>query len=662
MEAPVAVSPGAAGGPATVSGSCPTFHWSEVDGAGAYELVLFRLGPDGQRTTELYRVELPGRTQGWTPTLERCLEPGTRYAWALRAVGRRGEVGPWSQARIFEIAGAPTIAEVEQALSVLNRWLDRGEGEAPAADATVAEGERAPRPMPPAAPGRGARVAETAARAHADVGSPKPHRPLDPHDRPLPQEPATAPTLGDASLSIEGQFHLEEESHFFKHEEVLLWEDEAAGITALGHGALGANTAGVNNTAFGTLAMHENDSGSNNTALGASAMHENVAGADNTAVGHEALGTNASGSTNTAVGSTAMHENVDGSDNTAVGVEALGSNVSGSNNTAIGSDALHLNTASNNVAVGFEALGENTTGTNNTAVGTLAMHEASIGINNTAMGFETLGTNSEGNRNAAFGHTAMHDNVSGSQNSVLGTRALLENVSGSDNTAAGYEALHVNSTGSSNVAVGIEALGGNTTGARNTAVGAETGHNSTTGSDNIYLGSGATGAAAEGNTIRIGGTTVGTAAGQQNRTFVNGIRGVTVPNAVAVLINSNTGQLGTVSSSRRYKEDIRDLDGTSDRLLELRPVSFHYKDVQPEATGERVTEYGLIAEEVAKTFPELVVYDEEGRPQTVKYHLLSTLLLNELQELEARNRELEERMRDQEENLDRLKAKVAKHR
>jgi hypothetical protein len=84
------------------------------------------------------------------------------------------------------------------------------------------------------------------------------------------------------------------------------------------------------------------------------------------------------------------------------------------------------------------------------------------------------------------------------------------------------------------------------------------------------------------------------------------------------------GQLGTISSSRRFKEDIRDMDNATERLMDLRPVLFRFKG------REGPDEYGLIAEEVAEVFPDLVVYDSEGKPETVRYHLLSTMLLNEL--------------------------------
>jgi hypothetical protein len=193
----------------------------------------------------------------------------------------------------------------------------------------------------------------------------------------------------------------------------------------------------------------------------------------------------------------------------------------------------------------------------------------------------------------------------------------------------------------------------NTTGLRNIGIGEAAGHDATTGNDNIFVAH--RGVAGEGNTIRIGGETVGAGIGQQNRTFINGIRGVTtgVADAVNVLIDSN-GQLGTVSSSRRYKEDIEAMGAVSEKLLDLRPVTFRYKKAFE--NGDKPIQFGLVAEEVAEVFPELVVYDNEGRPETVKYHLLSTLLLNELQE---QARMIEEQSRLNEEQTRQLAELVA---
>jgi hypothetical protein len=144
------------------------------------------------------------------------------------------------------------------------------------------------------------------------------------------------------------------------------------------------------------------------------------------------------------------------------------------------------------------------------------------------------------------------------------------------------------------------------------------------GNSNIYVAN--TGQSSEGNTIRIG--TQGTGNFQQNRTFVAGITGATSSGGVNVLVNSS-GQLGTTTSSRRYKDNILDMGSASSKLFQLRPVTFFYKPQYDD--GSHLLQYGLIAEEVAKVFPDLVVYGEDGQPQTVRYHLLTPMLLNELQ-------------------------------
>jgi hypothetical protein len=185
----------------------------------------------------------------------------------------------------------------------------------------------------------------------------------------------------------------------------------------------------------------------------------------------------------------------------------------------------------------------------------------------------------------------------------------------------GGVSLGDNTTGSDNVAVGLGALAQNTTGSNNVGVGYQGGESLTTGSNNIDIG--AAGVAGESDIIRIGTT------GTQTKTFIAGVDGVTtgLPGA-AVLVDAN-GQLGTVSSSRRYKEDIQPMADASERLLKLRPVKFRYK--KSDAKGEKPIQYGLIAEEVAEVFPELVVPNLKGDPETVAYHILPALLLNEYQ-------------------------------
>jgi hypothetical protein len=148
------------------------------------------------------------------------------------------------------------------------------------------------------------------------------------------------------------------------------------------------------------------------------------------------------------------------------------------------------------------------------------------------------------------------------------------------------------------------------------------------GSNNIYLGANTLGADGESNTIVIG------IQGTQTRSFIAGIRGITtgIANAIPVVIDSN-GQLGTVSSSIRFKEDIHDMADVSRRLMQLRPVTFRY--TQAYRDGTKPIQYGLIAEEVADVFPELAVRGADGRVETVHYETLNVLLLNELQKQQA---------------------------
>jgi hypothetical protein len=143
----------------------------------------------------------------------------------------------------------------------------------------------------------------------------------------------------------------------------------------------------------------------------------------------------------------------------------------------------------------------------------------------------------------------------------------------------------------------------------------------TTGSFNIAIGS--VGGAGESATIRIGSAS-------QTRTFISGIRGVLtgVPDAVPVVVDG-VGQLGTIISSRRVKDNIADMGGASGTLMKLRPVTFHYKsDKNPKG---RTLQYGLVAEEVAKVAPGLVAHSADGKVETVYYQFLAPMLLNEYQ-------------------------------
>jgi hypothetical protein len=245
----------------------------------------------------------------------------------------------------------------------------------------------------------------------------------------------------------------------------------------------------------------------------------------------------------------------------------------------------------------------------------------------TRYGQEALFSNTSGYGNVASGYQALFWNTIGESNTAYGTQALRENTVGNFNTALGHQALYSNTTGSLNIAIGTSALHSITEGSYNIGIGFAAGGFKTTGSRNISIGNDEGGD--ESYTTRIGENS-------QERAFIAGIRGRTpdlAQTAVNVVIDG-AGQLGTVSSSRRFKEDIQDMGSTSDRLLELRPVTFRYKEAY--ADGDKPIDFGLIAEEVAEVFPELVVEDDNNQPETVKYRLLSSLLLNELQKQNAR--------------------------
>jgi len=244
----------------------------------------------------------------------------------------------------------------------------------------------------------------------------------------------------------------------------------------------------------------------------------------------------------------------------------------------------------------------------------------------------------------------MAANTVGGYNSVVGQYALVSNTSGTGNSSLGQRTLDFNTTGSFNSAVGIAALFYNTSGSHNVALGDNAGANQTTGSNNIYLSN--TGTAGENGFIRIG--TVGT----HQRALIAGISGIAISAGSPVYVNS-TGLLGTTSiSSARFKQDIRDMGDTSDVLMKLRPVTFRYREDVVGAAESKDTRFGLIAEEVAQVAPELTTSDEGGRPNSVKYHELPVLLLNELQKAERKNDAQERRIEEQGQTIATLEARL----
>jgi hypothetical protein len=349
--------------------------------------------------------------------------------------------------------------------------------------------------------------------------------------------------------------------------------------------------------------------------------------------------------------------------NAWVGGYAGNFSTTGSYDTGIGFEALTANsTGSYNAAVGAYALANNTTGHNSAAFGYAALYHNTTGIQNEAFGDAALAFNTTGNGNAAFGTGALEKNTTGGSstetggNSAFGNFALNASTTAGGNSAFGYAALDVATTGNNNVAVGDAALAKLTTGSNNIAVGVGAGGNLDGGETNdIYIGD--SGIAGESGTIRIGYI--------QNisSAYIAGIYGKSSPNGVEVLVNG-TGQLGTTTSSRRYKHKIADMGEESALLMKLRPVSFYYK---PELDDTQTRQYGLVAEEVAKVAPQLVVFDGDGAPQSVRYHFVNAMLLNEVQkqrrlveEQQKTNEEQNHTIAQQQEEIQDLAARLLK--
>jgi len=292
----------------------------------------------------------------------------------------------------------------------------------------------------------------------------------------------------------------------------------------------------------------------------------------------------------TAEGCNALKFLTTGLGNTGIGWYSLYVNTTGSFNTGVGAGALALNNADSNTAFGAAALLFNTTGFSNTAVGAATLINNTTGVENTAIGGGALSANTEGLDNAATGFGSLSHNTTGGANTADGSGALFNNTTGEFNTAVGQGALQANTTGSANVALGVGAGGSVTT--------------------------------AE-NVICIGATVGG--ANVSNRCYIGNIRSATTGNnnAIPVLIDS-AGQLGTISSSRRFKKEIKPMDKASEAILALKPVTFHYK-----SDKTNTPQFGLIAEEVAEVNPDLVVRDENGEIYTVRYDSVNAMLLNE---------------------------------
>lgn len=321
---------------------------------------------------------------------------------------------------------------------------------------------------------------------------------------------------------------------------------------------------------------------------------------------------------------------------------------SGDAPTLARSDHTHT-VGTGNVMVGDGALASNTTGQYNTALGSNALASSPTANINVAVGADALFSVNlpNGGGNVAVGASALFNTTSGCCNVALGSQTLRQNTDGHVNVAIGLRALQLHASGFGNVAIGRNALATLSANANNNiGIGHNAGVNLVGGSENIFIGN--NGTAADDLAIRIGR--------EQTRTFIAGVNGGQLDAVTDIPVNvDQSGQLGTTVSSARFKTDIADVDLDGGSLHRLRPVSFRY--LPAETRGAR-RQFGLIAEEVAGVIPELVVNDGNGDPYTVRYQLLPPLLLAEIQRLERARRERDNRIAEQDRELETLRSLV----
>jgi len=344
----------------------------------------------------------------------------------------------------------------------------------------------------------------------------------------------------------------------------------------------------------------------------------------------------------TAEGTKALFSLTTGSANTAVGWYSLETVTTGSFNTGVGAGTLVLNSGDQNTATGVAALLLNTTGGFNTALGTASLVYNDTGSYNTAIGDRALFNNTTGDHNTAVGTAglgggpALFNNTIGRFNTAVGGAALASNTEGADNTAVGAGALADNIDGDENVAVGLNALN-NSTGNNNVALGNYAGFGATTGSNNVYIG------------YQIEGT-----AGESNACYIGSIFNQTSMGGSPVYVDANS-KLGTLTSSKRFKENIEPMDKASDALFALKPVTFRYKkEIDPAGKSQ----LGLVAEEVEKVNPDLVVHDKEGKPYSVRYDQVNAMLLNEFLKEHREVGELKSTVAEQRKGMEAMAAQL----
>ncbi len=419
--------------------------------------------------------------------------------------------------------------------------------------------------------------------------------------------------------------------------------------TAVGYRSGYSLSTGIRNCSFGNESLYSQTTTTGNCAFGNSALRASITGTQLSAFGYQALYASTANN-NSAFGWNAGVAVVDGADNTLLGNSTAATLVSGANNIIIGSGANVDNSArANATVIGKGAtskaynnsitLGFGTTAVDRTFID--GCYGKTVGSTRQFMVVDSAGQVG-GTTDVKINNTVYFTGF-GNNAGVLTTAESC--------TAMGYNALQTNVSGGDCTAFGSDALN-SCTADGNTAFGSSAGFTIGSGAYNTCIGHAAdVDTAARTNCIVIGRTaitkaydnscTIGFGASALTKIFIEGIYGTTVGATYQTMYVDNTGMLGGLTSSKRYKREWSDMQG-SERIYGLRPVNFFYK--QDYAPNNQIKQWGLLAEEVHEVLPELVNYDDQGRPDSIKDQLLTPMLLNENIKLKNRVDELESRI------------------
>lgn len=437
----------------------------------------------------------------------------------------------------------------------------------------------------------------------------------------------------------------------------------AAYNTFLGAQAAPYNTTGGYNVITGFNSGFSNTTGANNTYIGAESGAYSTTASHNTFVGFNSGLYNTTGGGNLFLGDTAGAENTTGNDNVylanyGVGAEndttRIGSNqtnayIAGIYGASVsGGQAVYVDSSGHLGTAGGGSLSisgaVNSTGGYQENGQTVFNQDS---LNDTMIGIGAGNGSITGGDSQFIGRSAGAAITSGNADVFIGGGAGQQTTTGNGDVYVGWQSGPSATTGAYNTFLGAQAGLYNTTGSANVFVGFNAGANNTTGSGNLYFDNAGTGG--ENNTIRIGNG--------QSSAYIAGVYGVTSGSGVPVYIDAN-GQLGTFTSSRKYKEEIQNMGDLTGALMRLRPVTFFYKPEYDK--GQRTRQYGLIAEEVAKVFPDLVAYNPDGAPYTVRYQYLSSILLSAFQEQNRKAQEQAGLIQQQQQRIQALEQRLSR--